>query len=234
MIIAIASERGSVEKSILAVNLAALGALAGKKVLLMDADPTQSSLIWSRKRTVAGIKPKVPTYAFSNKSIQPELEHLIARYHDIVIDTEGRDCLASRWALVVAHIAVVPIRPHKVAVTSQDMLIRRLETARLFNPRIQVLFVITCAYPDPSAEEFAAVQALVGRITSATLANTTIHEKTPIRRAFAEGLSISEYRPKDDLAIAEMANLYREVAEEKSAKHSFIRGRLRFFHSRNR
>src|SRR5450755_3565443 len=65
MIITIANEKGGAEKSILANNLAALCALDGRNVLLIDADPHESSLTWSNERSAAGIKPKVPARAIS-------------------------------------------------------------------------------------------------------------------------------------------------------------------------
>ena len=48
MIIAITDERGGMEKSILAGRLAASRALAGRKVLLLDADPRQGAMAQAR------------------------------------------------------------------------------------------------------------------------------------------------------------------------------------------
>ena len=48
MIIAITDERGGMEKSILAGRLAASRALAGRKVLLLDADPRQGAMEQAR------------------------------------------------------------------------------------------------------------------------------------------------------------------------------------------
>ena len=48
MIIAITDERGGTEKSVLAGRLAASHALAGRKVLLLDADPRQGAMAQAR------------------------------------------------------------------------------------------------------------------------------------------------------------------------------------------
>lgn len=82
MIIAIANENDGAEKSMLASSLAALRALDGRKVLLIDADPHKFSLAWSSVRDAAGIRPKVPARAIGGKGLQPELENLIPRYDD--------------------------------------------------------------------------------------------------------------------------------------------------------
>lgn len=211
MIITIANEKGGAEKSILANNLAALRAMDGRNVLLIDADPQKSSLTWSSERSAAGIKPTVPARAISGKGMQPELENLTLRYSDIVIDTEGRDSMGSRSALIAAQIVIIPIQPNQMDLASEKKLITRIDTALLYNPRLRVLFVIACVKDDPSMQELATVRLLVAKITAATLANTVIHEQSAIRSAFDEGLSISEYKPADMRAIAEMMNLYREI-----------------------
>lgn len=211
MIITIANEKGGVEKSILANNLAALRAIDGRNVLLIDADPQKSSFTWSSERSAAGIKPKVPARAINGKGLQPKLENLTPRYNDIVIDTEGRDSMGSRSALIAARLVIIPIQPDQMDPASEKNLIARIDMARLFNPSLRVLFVIACAKDAPSIQEFAAVRLLVAKITAATLANTVIHEQAAIHSAFDEGLSISEYKPADMRAIAEMMNFYREV-----------------------
>ncbi len=211
MIITIANEKGGTEKSILANNLATLRAMDGRIVLLVDADPQKSSLTWSSERSAAGIKPKVPARAISGKGLQPELENLTLRYNDIVIDTEGRDSMGSRSALIAARIVIIPIQPDQMDPASEKKLIMRIDKARLVNPRLRVLFVIACVQDDPSLQELASVRSLVAKVAAATLANTVIHEQAAIRCAFDEGLSISEYQPADKRASAEMMNLYREV-----------------------
>lgn len=211
MIITIANEKGGAEKSILANNLAALRAMDGREVLLIDGDPQKASLTWSSERSAAGIQPRIPARAISGKGMQPELEILIPRYNDIVINTEGRDSMGSRSALNAARTVIIPIRPDQMDLASEKRLTMRIDAARIFNPRLRVLFVITCVKDDPSPQELAAVRSLVRKISAATLANTVIHEETAIRCALDEGLSISEYEPTDQRAIAEMTDLYREV-----------------------
>ena len=226
MIIAIANENDGAEKSILASNLAALRALDGRKVLLIDADPHKFSLAWSSERDAAGIRPKVPARAISGIGLQPELENLIPRYHDIVIDTEGRDCLASRSAMVAARIVIIPVRAGRIDPASQQKLIRRLETARIFNPRLWVLFVMTRVHASPSMEDFVAARALAAKIMSATLADTVIHEGTVLHKAFDQGLCISEYRPIDEHAIAGMTDFYREVFKDEKIPSPAVFGRF--------
>jgi chromosome partitioning protein len=233
MIIAIANENDGAEKSILASSLAALRALASRKVLLIDADPCKLSLTWSSKRDDAGVRPKVSACAISGKGLQPELENLIPRYDDIVIDTEARDCLASRSALVAARIVIIPVRAGQIDQANQQKLIKRLETARIFNPRLRVLFVITCAHTSPSMEDFVAARAFAAKIALAKLADTVIHERTALHEAFDRGRCISEYKPIDEHAIAGMTYFYREVFADEKTRSSAVFGKFHIAHGMN-
>jgi chromosome partitioning protein len=211
MIITVANEKGGQEKSLLAKNLAALRAMAGHKVLLVDGDPRQYSLAWCNHRTAATIAPKIDARAICGKGMHPELENLCLRYNDIVIDSEDRDCLGSRSALIAARIAIIPIHPENMDASSQEKLIHRIDTARLFNPVLQVIFVIVDVMDDPSILSLNTIRSFVSRIPAATLASTILHEPNALHDALEKGLSYCECIPFDARAIAEMRNLYDEV-----------------------
>ena len=143
MIIAITDERGGMEKSILAGRLAASRALAGRKVLLLDADPRQGAMEQARNmhdeaRHGSLTQPRLMARAISAKGLQPELEHLVHCYHDIVIDSEGRDSMGSRSALIAARVLVVPL-DGVVDGAAQAGLARRIAHARSVNPGLRVL-----------------------------------------------------------------------------------------------
>jgi hypothetical protein len=42
-----------------------------------------------------------------------------------------------------------------------------------------------------------------------------IHERAVLHEAFDQGLCVSEYRPIDEHAMAEMADFYREIFESE-------------------
>ena len=165
MIIAITDERGGMEKSIVAGRLAASRALAGRKVLLLDADPRQGALAQARSLHGAGMagstsQPRLMARAISAKGLQPELEHLVHCYHDIVIDSEGRDSMGSRSALVAARVLVVAL-DGPADSTAQQGLARRIAHARSLNPALRVLLA-TDTHTD-------AAHALAGQIAPASV-----------------------------------------------------------------
>ena len=163
MIIAITDERGGLEKSIVAGRLAASRALAGRKVLLLDADPRQGALAQARNMRDGALhdsvqRPRLMARAISAKGLQPELEHLVHCYHDIVIDSEGRDSMGSRSALIAARVLVVPL-DGIVDGAAQAGLARRIAHARSFNPGLRVLLV--------AETQAAAAHALATQIPAA-------------------------------------------------------------------
>ena len=163
MIIAITDERGGMAKSIIAGRLAASRALAGRKVLLLDADPRQGAMAQARNMHDGAMhgsvtRPRLMARAISAKGVQPELEHLVHCYHDIVIDSEGRDSMGSRSALAAARVLVVPLDGVADAA-AQASLARRIAHARSSNPALHVLL----ATDTPAS----AAQALAAQIPAA-------------------------------------------------------------------
>lgn len=211
MIITIANESGGASKSMLADNLAALRAIAGRKVLLLDNDPQHASVNWCAERQASGKRPQVAARPISGKGLQPELENLAYRYNDIVIDTESRDSLGSRSALIAAHVAIIPVDLECLEQLNEAKLLARIDTARLFNPGLRILVVAICAEEPPCAEKMAVVRDFVASIPAAQLFHTAIHSGSALRLAFQDGLSVCEYQPADREAISEMKELCSEI-----------------------
>ncbi|MFA9216958.1 MAG: hypothetical protein ACEQSK_07610 [Sphingomonadaceae bacterium] len=175
MIITIASQSSGPAKAVVANYLALLRARSGRKVMLLDADPQHAACAWCHAHAAAGIRPRVDARAISGPCLPQLLESLRLRYNDIVIDTEGRDTLESRAALIAARLVLVPVTLDQVDLASQYQLIARLNAARMFNPDLRVLFVILGQAGDPTADEIAAVRSYVTRVMSATLAGIVLH-----------------------------------------------------------
>lgn len=173
MIVAIANQNGGAGKTIIANNLALLRTRSGRKVMLVDTDPRGASCAWCGELAAAGVQPRVAARAITGRTLVHDLELLRTRYNDIVIDTEGRDTVESRAALIAARLVVVPVTPEQADLSSQYKLIARLNCARMFNPGLRVLFVLVAE--DPSEAERAAVRAYAARVMSATLASTILH-----------------------------------------------------------
>lgn len=173
MIIAIANQTTAAARSGVADRLALLRAEAGRSVLLIGAAPAKA------ETTVTGggrARGSLARHAIDGRGLQGELENVQLHYHDVVIDTEGRDTLESRVALIAARLVIVPVHVDEVDAAGRYRLIERLNSARMFNPGLRVVFVIV-GRVQPSAEEKAAVRQYVGQVMSATLAGTVLNEQ---------------------------------------------------------
>ncbi|MFZ6864128.1 cobyrinic acid ac-diamide synthase [Undibacterium sp. Ji67W] len=213
MIIAFANEQINSGKSILAQNFASLCAYAGRKVLLVDSSAKRKSYQWGMERSISGVEQTVPVRAIFGKGLEPELENLSLRYKDIVIDTEGRDCMASRSALAAAKLVIIPLRAGAIDLGRHEVLIGRIQAARMINPNLRVLVIVTRADQELSFEDHTAIEAFVAKIPFAKLSATIVHEESAIGAAVEEGLSAPECTSPDNRAVIEMLSIYREVFE---------------------
>jgi chromosome partitioning protein len=134
----------------LGTHLARLRAGHGRDVVLLDA---------GRKR---------------GGSLSEELERLLARHDDVVIDA-GDDGPAGRSALIAAHVALVPLTPDQADVDARYGLIARLNQARMFNPGLRVLFVAVGGAFDPAPHALYAMRAYAAQVMSAGVAATVLH-----------------------------------------------------------
>jgi len=91
MIILIGGEKGGTGKTTIATNLAAMRALAGRDVLLIDTDPQGSANYWAQSRDELEITPRVSCVQKFGKGLPAEVKDLAKRYQDIIIDAGGRD-----------------------------------------------------------------------------------------------------------------------------------------------
>ena len=186
MIVTVAGHRGAACHAAFASMLAQLRAEDGRKVLLLDADPAHAQQPAAASR--------VPTRVLAERRLQDEIEDLVPRYQDIMIDIDLGAARESRPALIAAALALVPLEPGHADVDADYGLVARINSARMFNPGLRVIFVVVDGSGHPSPEQMGALRNLVAHVMAARLAATVIH---------AAGANPP--------AAEDMASLYREV-----------------------
>lgn len=87
MIIGVLNQKGGVGKTTIAVNLAAVYAKAGQRVLLVDADPQGSSLAWSSAREG---KPLFTVVGMPKPTLHKDMPSIARDYDMVVIDGSPR------------------------------------------------------------------------------------------------------------------------------------------------
>ncbi|MBE0435233.1 MAG: AAA family ATPase [Methylomicrobium sp.] len=211
MIILIGGEKGGTGKTTMATNLAAMRALAGRDVLLIDTDPQGSANYWAQNRDEENVIPRVACIQKFGKGLPKEVQDLAHRYQDIVIDAGGRDSVELRSALVVAERAYIPIQPSQFDIWTLDQMDTLVETAKGFNPDLQATVVISRSSTNPSVHESDDTGKLLDDFANLDLARITIRDRIAYRKAAKDGLAVVELKPKDPKAVEEMETLYKEV-----------------------
>jgi chromosome partitioning protein len=211
MIILIGGEKGGTGKTTIATNLAAMRALAGRDVLLIDTDPQGSANYWAQSRDEENIAPRVACVQKFGKGLPKEVQDLAHRYQDIIIDAGGRDSVELRSALVVTQKAYIPIQPSQFDIWTLNQMDELVETAKAFNPGVQARVIISRSSTNPSVHESDDTGKLLDDFTNLDLADVTIRDRIAYRKAAKDGLAVTELKPKDAKAVEEMEALYREV-----------------------
>ncbi len=211
MIILIGGEKGGTGKTTIATNLAAMRALAGRDVLLIDTDPQGSANYWAQSRDEENITPRVACVQKFGKGLPAEVKDLAHRYQDIIIDAGGRDSVELRSALVVVEKAYIPIQPSQFDIWTLNQMDELVETAKAFNPSVQARVIISRSSTNPSVHESDDTGKLLDDFTNLDLADVTIRDRIAYRKAAKDGLAVTELKPKDSKAVEEMEALYREV-----------------------
>lgn len=212
MIVLIGGEKGGTGKTTLATNLAAMRALAGRDVLLIDTDPQGSANYWAQSRDEEKISPRVACVQKFGKGIPAEVKDLATRYDDIIIDAGGRDSVELRSSMVIAEKVYIPIQPSQFDIWTLGQMDELVETARGFNPGLQARVIISRSSTNPSVRESdQAGQLLVADFPNLDLADVTIRDRIAYRKAAKDGMAVSELSPKDPKAAEEMETFYKEV-----------------------
>lgn len=211
MIILIGGEKGGTGKTTLATNLAAMRALAGRDVLMIDTDPQGSANYWAQSRDEESIIPRVACVQKFGKGLPTEVKDLANRYEDIIIDAGGRDSIELRSALVVTEKVYIPIQPSQFDIWTLNQMDELVETAKSFNPDLQAKVIISRSSTNPSVHESDDTGKLLADFSNLDLADVIIRDRIAYRKAAKDGLAITELKPKDLKAVEEMETLYKEV-----------------------
>lgn len=211
MIILIGGEKGGTGKTTLATNLAAMRALAGRDVLLIDTDPQGSANYWAQSRDEENVVPRVACIQKFGKGLPAEVNDLSNRYQDIIIDAGGRDSVELRSGLVVTEKVYIPIQPSQFDIWTLDQMDELVEAAKGFNPRLLSKVVISRSSTNPSVHESDETEKLLADFPNLDLSEVIIHDRIAYRKAAKDGLAVVELKPKDVKAVDEMERLYDEV-----------------------
>jgi chromosome partitioning protein len=206
MIIAVLNQKGGVGKTTLSVNLAAALALAGQRVLLIDADPQGSALDWQAARKGESLFPVV---GMAKPTLHKDVPDLAGGYDHVVIDGPPRVNDLAKSAILAADRVLIPVQPSPYDVWAADEIVKLIQEVALYKDGLRSVFVVTRKIGNTAIGRDVATAL---KEYPFPLAATAIGQRVIFAESAAGGLSVLEAEPKG-AAAKEVRNLIRELLE---------------------
>lgn len=211
MILTVGNTKGGVGKTTLAVQVALAWAMAGRDVLLVDADRQGSAGLVVAVRAEAGRAPGLTCAAYHEGAVlRAQVQRQAPKYDDVVIDAGGRDSGALRAALVLSDALLVPFMPRALDVWALQDIAALVGEARGVRDGLYALAVLNGADPGASSDNTDAATALAD-LPDLVLLDAPIRRRKAFGNAMALGLSVDELAPQDAKASSELAALVQAL-----------------------
>lgn len=226
MLYLIGGIKGGSGKTTVATNLAVGLALAGRDVLLVDADDQETATDfceWRNQRTEGNAG--FTAIQLSGQAARNEILRLAEKYQDVVIDTGGRDTNSQRAALTVADVYLVPFNPRSFDLWTVSKVDRLVEEAQHLNPNLKAYAFLNRADARGSDNDDAA-QAL-REITTLIYLASPLGNRKAYANAAAQGMGVMELQPEDKKASAEFATFFDVITEVDSNVNSKVEKKVK-------
>jgi len=215
MIIMVGGIKGGSGKTTVATNLAVIRATDGRDVLLIDADDQETASDFTILRNErANGAPGYTSIKLTGPAVRTQTLRLSDKYHDIIIDTGGRDTSSQRAALSVADVVLVPFIPRSFDIWTLEKVGALIAEMQPANPKLRAYTFLNRADPrGQDNDEAASVLKDTGLKDTGALeyASIALGSRKAFSNAAAQGLAVTELKPEDPKAVHEVMMLYRYV-----------------------
>lgn len=217
MIIAVLGEKGGPGKTTFATNLTGMRTVAGRNVLLVDADRQGSASYWVEKREETE-HPTVHCVQKFGNALSRTVRDMARRYDDVIIDVGAGDTREMESVLRVASQVIVPIQPAGLDVWPLGLLDDRVDEARVANEFLVAIVILNRVSTNPRDRDEEEARDAIAACEHLMLSEVVVHDRVAIKRAAPKGLIASEYKPFDAKAAQEMTALYALAFMEDNSK----------------
>lgn len=213
MILLVGGEKGGTGKTTIATNLIAMRAIKdnSNSVLLVDGDKQGTASYWCSMRDEDNVQPRIPSIQKFGANIRNEIKELSSKYSDLVIDVGGYDSKELRASLLVADVAVFPVRPSQFDLWTLTKLNNLVDEAKINNENLKSFMLVNAASTHPSVNERDEVLEYMEDMEHLSLLKSSIKERKIFRRCAMTGMCAVEYPQQDEKATLEMNSLYEEL-----------------------
>lgn len=215
MIYTIGGIKGGSGKTTLAVSLAVLLANQGKRVLLVDADKQATATDFAQWRTQTLGDTGFTSIQLADMQVRNEVLKLKLNYDDIVIDAGGRDTASQRAALAVADVFIAPFAPKSFDIWTLEQVVQLVQEMQIANAGLQPYALLNRV--DYNEGDIQEARDYIEESGVLKVLQNTLHERKVFANAAAAGLTVTEFKPRNPKAEAEMEALFIEIVSIKKA-----------------
>jgi chromosome partitioning protein len=208
MIIVVGGIKGGAGKSTIAANLAVRRAIESS-VLLVDGEDQETTTLWSatRNENFPNQSSKLTCIQLRGRGARDEVIKLSAHYQDVLIDVGGRDTTTQRAALTIANLVLIPLPPRGPDIWTLEKVADLLDEVRTVNPNLLAWAFLNRA--DPGGTDNQDAMQIISDTPGIDLIPPQIGDRKAFPNAHTQGLSVTENKPRDPKAIAELEALYQ-------------------------
>ncbi|MBK9489530.1 MAG: AAA family ATPase [Haliscomenobacter sp.] len=209
MIYTIGGIKGGSGKTTLAVTLTAMLANSGRKVLLVDADKQATATEFARWRTDTKGETGFTSVQLADRAVRDEVLKLKPSFDDIVIDAGGRDTASQRAALTVADLFIAPFAPKSFDIWTLELVTQLVDEMRMVNPDLKAYALLNRV--DGNEKDLSEAREYIKESGILEVLQSPLHERKVFANAAASGLIVTEFKPKNEKAVAETTALFAEI-----------------------
>ena len=209
MIYTIGGIKGGSGKTTVAVSLTVMLANSGRNVLLVDADRQGTSTDFAQWRTENLGDAGYTSIQLADMAVRNQVMKLKENYDDVIIDAGGRDTASQRAAMVVSDIFIAPFAPKSLDIWTLEQVCQLVEEMEIANPNLKSFALLNKV--DYNEKDTQEAKDYINEQNALKALENTLHERKVFANAAASGLAVTEFRPKNKKAIAEIEKVFNEI-----------------------
>ena len=219
MILLFGGEKGGTGKTTLAVQMAAYRAASGRDVLLVDADRQGSAMRWTALRVKNQVQPAITCVALYGETLSDQINSMVPRFDDIVVDTRGADAVELRSAMIVADRLITPSRTSQFDIFTLGTVNNLIQQARGFNRKLDACILINCAPTHATSREADEMREAVSELPAYRILSSIVKDRKAFRTVGATGQAVFENGTiQDEKACFEFNMLAKEAWADLPAR----------------